>query len=71
MGGSAGGIVVGGAIAARPNLFSAALVDVGLVNTLRLEQIPVAGPFNTGEFGDTQTGRRRAHAATPSTYIIS
>ncbi len=54
MGGSAGGIVVGGAIAARPNLFSAALIEVGLVNTLRLEQIPV-GPFNTGEFGDTQT----------------
>lgn len=54
MGASAGGIVVGGAIAARPNLFCAALIEVGLVNTLRLEQIPI-GPFNIGEFGDTQT----------------
>jgi prolyl oligopeptidase len=54
MGGSAGGIVIGGAIAARPNLFSAALIEAGLVNTSRLEQIPI-GPFNTGEFGDAQT----------------
>lgn len=54
MGGSAGGIVVGGAIAARPELFSAALIEVGVVNALRLEQIPI-GPFNIGEFGSTQT----------------
>jgi prolyl oligopeptidase len=54
MGASAGGIVIGGAFVARPALFSAAVVDVGLVNTLRLEQIPI-GPFNTGEFGSTQT----------------
>jgi prolyl oligopeptidase len=53
-GGSAGGIVVGGAITARPHLFSAALIEVGLLNTLRLEQIPI-GPFNTGEFGSTET----------------
>ncbi len=53
-GGSAGGIVIGGAITARPKLFSAALIEVGLVNMLRLEQIPI-GPFNTGEFGSTAT----------------
>jgi prolyl oligopeptidase len=54
MGISAGGIVVGNAIADRPDLFSAALIDVGLLNSLRLEQLPI-GPFNTGEFGSTET----------------
>ncbi len=53
-GGSAGGIVIGGAVAQRPKLFSAALIEVGLVNMLRLEKIPI-GPFNTGEFGSTET----------------
>jgi prolyl oligopeptidase len=53
-GGSAGGIVIGGAVTARPKLFSAALIEVGLLNMLRLEQIPI-GPFNTGEFGSTAT----------------
>ena len=38
----------------RPKLFSAALIEVGLLNMLRLEQIPI-GPFNTGEFGSTET----------------
>jgi prolyl oligopeptidase len=63
MGGSAGGIVIGGAIAARPELFAAALIQVGLVNMLRLEQIPI-GPFNTGEFGSTETeeGVRQLYA---------
>jgi prolyl oligopeptidase len=58
-GGSAGGIVIGGAVTARPHLFSAALIEVGLLNMLRLEQIPI-GPFNTGEFGsiDTEEGVR-------------
>jgi prolyl oligopeptidase len=53
-GGSAGGIVIGNAIAARPALFSAAIIEVGLLNMLRLEYIPI-GPFNTGEFGSTET----------------
>lgn len=62
-GASAGGIVVGGAITARPDLFAAAIINVGLVNALRLEQIPI-GPFNTGEFGSTLTeaGVRMLHA---------
>jgi prolyl oligopeptidase len=51
---SAGGIVIGGAIAARPDLFSAAVIRAGLVNAMRLERIPI-GPFNTGEFGSTKT----------------
>ncbi len=53
-GGSAGGIVIGNAIAKRPELFSAAIIEVGLLNMLRLEYIPI-GPFNTGEFGSTET----------------
>ena len=54
VGTSAGGIVIGGAIVARPELFSAAIINVGLVNPLRLEQIPI-GAFNTREFGSTET----------------
>jgi prolyl oligopeptidase len=53
-GSSAGGIVIGNAIALRPKLFSAAIIEVGLLNMLRLEYIPI-GPFNTGEFGSTET----------------
>jgi prolyl oligopeptidase len=47
---SAGGIMIGGAVATRPDLFGAALITVGMTNALRFEQIPI-GPFNTGEFG--------------------
>jgi prolyl oligopeptidase len=47
---SAGGIMIGGAIVWRPDLFGAALVNVGMVNAVRFEQIPI-GPFNTVEFG--------------------
>lgn len=50
VGASAGGIIVGGAIAQRPDLFAAAAIDVGILNTLRLEQIPI-GPSNIEEFG--------------------
>jgi len=51
---SAGGILIGGAIARRPDLFGAAVIRVGMVNALRFEQIPI-GPFNTGEFGTVKT----------------
>jgi prolyl oligopeptidase len=47
---SAGGIMIGGAVVSRPDLFGAALVTVGMTNALRFERIPI-GPFNTGEFG--------------------
>lgn len=65
-GASAGGIVIGGAIVARPKLFSGVVIDVGLVNPLRLEQIPI-GPFNTEEFGSTETeeGVRMLYAIDP------
>ena len=63
MGVSAGGITVGNAIAQRPDLFGAFLINVGLVNALRLGAIPI-GPFNVGEFGaaDTEGGVRMLHA---------
>jgi prolyl oligopeptidase len=62
-GASAGGIVVGGALAARPELFSAAIINSGLVDAMQLHEIPI-GPFNTGEFGaiDTAAGVRMLYA---------
>jgi prolyl oligopeptidase len=51
---SAGGILIGGAITARPDLFGAAVIHVGMNNALRFEQIPI-GPFNTSEFGTVKT----------------
>lgn len=51
---SAGGILIGGAVVRRPDLFAAAVIRVGMVNALRFEQIPI-GPFNTSEFGTVAT----------------
>jgi prolyl oligopeptidase len=51
---SAGGIMVGGAIVFRPDLFGAALITAGMTNALRFEEIPI-GRFNTGEFGTVTT----------------
>jgi prolyl oligopeptidase len=51
---SAGGILIGGAVVRRPDLFGAAVIRVGMVNALRFEQIPI-GPFNTSEFGTVKT----------------
>lgn len=51
---SAGGILIGGAITRRPDLFGAAVIRVGMTNALRFEQIPI-GPFNTSEFGTVAT----------------
>jgi prolyl oligopeptidase len=72
VGQSAGGIVIGGAIVARPELFSAAIINVGLVNPLRLQQIPI-GAFNTEEFGSTETeeGVRMLSAIDPYYQIRS
>ena len=51
---SAGGILIGGAVTKRPDLFGAAVIRVGMTNALRFEQIPI-GPFNTSEFGTVKS----------------
>lgn len=48
--GSAGGILIGRAITERPDLFKAANIDVGLLNSVRFETTP-NGPNNVKEFG--------------------
>jgi prolyl oligopeptidase len=47
---SAGGILITRAITTRPDLFGAAVVNVGCANAMRLEFSP-NGPVNTPEFG--------------------
>jgi prolyl oligopeptidase len=47
---SAGGILIGGAITQRPDLFAAALIRVGCSDALRMEFEP-NGPPNIAEFG--------------------
>jgi len=47
---SAGGITIGGAITERPDLFAAALDNVGMSDDLRAE-LQVNGPANIPEFG--------------------
>ena len=53
-GASAGGILIGGALTWRPDLFAAIIDLVGLTDTLRFEQTP-NGPPNTGELGSVTT----------------
>ena len=47
---SAGGLTIGGAITARPDLFAAALDNVGDSDALRSE-LEISGPANIPEFG--------------------
>ena len=54
IGGSAGGITVGGALTRRPDLFAVILDEVGMSDTLRSEIEP-NGPPNIVEFGSTST----------------
>jgi prolyl oligopeptidase len=51
---SAGGILIGGAITQRPDLFAGALIRVGCSNALRMEFTP-NGPPNIAEFGSVTT----------------
>jgi prolyl oligopeptidase len=53
-GGSAGGILVGGALTWRPDLYAVIIDLVGLTDTLRFEITP-NGPSNTGELGSVKT----------------
>ncbi len=47
---SAGGILISRAVTARPDLFAAAVCNVGCANAMRMEFSP-NGPVNTPEFG--------------------
>lgn len=47
---SAGGILIGRAMTERPDLFAAAITEVGIMNPLRFEETP-NGPMNVAEFG--------------------
>jgi prolyl oligopeptidase len=47
---SAGGILIGGALVRRPDLFAAAIPRVGVTNALRFE-VSQGGPGNVHEFG--------------------
>jgi prolyl oligopeptidase len=53
-GASAGGILIGGALTWRPDLFAAVIDLVGVTDTLRFEITP-NGPPNTGELGSVKT----------------
>lgn len=53
-GASAGGILIGNAIAERPDLFGAAIIEVGLNNMLRYETTANGVP-NIAEFGSVKT----------------
>ena len=57
--GSAGGILIGRAITSRPELFAAALDDVGLSDMIR-DMVTPDGPLNVPEYGglDTAEGFR-------------
>jgi prolyl oligopeptidase len=50
---SAGGILISRAVTERPDLFAAAVVNVGVANAMRVEFSP-NGPVNTPEFGTVQ-----------------
>ena len=47
---SAGGILIGRSITERPDLFAAAVLDVGVLDAIRMELTP-NGPANIPEFG--------------------
>jgi prolyl oligopeptidase len=50
---SAGGITIGGALTQRPDLFTLAICNVGVMDTLRMEAGP-NGAVNTPEFGSVK-----------------
>ena len=62
-GASAGGIVIGSAVARNPELFAGAAIISGMLNMSRLDQIPIGSvnfsefgsPFNNQEFNNLQT----------------
>lgn len=53
VGGSAGGVLIGRTITERPDLFKAAVINVGCLNAVRFEITP-NGPNNVKEFGTVE-----------------
>jgi prolyl oligopeptidase len=51
---SAGGITIGGALTQRPDLFTLCILNVGVMDTLRMEAGP-NGAVNTPEFGSVKS----------------
>lgn len=70
MGVSAGGITIGRAIEARPDLFAAAIDWAGLSDMLRYETTP-NGETNTAEFGSVKTkaGFKALYAMSPYAHV--
>ena len=64
---SAGGILIGGAITERPDMFGAALDNVGMSDDLRAE-LQVNGPANIPEFGTVKDKQDFQHLLSISAY---
>lgn len=64
---SAGGITIGGAITERPDLFGAALDNVGMSDDLRAE-LQINGPANIPEFGTVKNEDDFHHLLAISAY---
>jgi prolyl oligopeptidase len=68
---SAGGIMIGGAITTRPDLFGAAVIDVGMTNALRFEQLSIGPsiPPNSARCG-MNVGSSRYWQLTPTRRCV-
>ena len=64
---SAGGITIGGAITERPDMFGAALDNVGMSDDLRAE-LQINGPANIPEFGTVKNEEDFHHLLAISAY---
>ncbi len=67
MGTSAGGVFVGRAVTSAPELFAAAIFNVGMMDTIRFEE-SANGITNISEFGSTQIASEFAALLDMSTY---
>jgi prolyl oligopeptidase len=70
-GGSAGGIVIGGAFERAPQLFSAVVDEAPITDQLRMESTP-NGPMNVPEFGSVKTpqGFKNLYATSPVHHVV-
>ena len=54
-GGSMGGVLAGRALTERPDLFATALIQVGLLDAMRMMAVSQNGPNHVSEMGDAKT----------------